>query len=128
MTEQTPSTPAPEPTSFIDDPARLRKVFLVVAGLEALSWVGLLTGMYLKRVAETTELGVQIFGPVHGGVFIAYVALCFIARAKFGWNVKTTLAALVCSIPPFFSVVFEVVADRKGLLRPADATAAPSTP
>ena len=40
---------------------------------EALSWVGLLIGMYLKYVPRTTELGVHVFGPIHGAVFVAYV-------------------------------------------------------
>ncbi|WP_235503367.1 DUF3817 domain-containing protein [Aeromicrobium sp. Root495] len=125
MTNQPSPSPAADSGSFIDDPSRLRKVFLAVAALEALSWVGLLVGVYLKRVAETTEVGVQVFGPIHGGVFVAYVVISIIASRKFGWSLGTTALALFCSIPPFFSVVFEVVADRKGLLQPA--TARPAT-
>lgn len=125
MTNQPSPSPTADSGSFIDDPAKLRKVFLVVAALEALSWIGLLTGMYLKRVAETTEVGVQVFGPIHGGVFVAYVVVSIIASRKFGWSLGTTALALICSIPPFFSVVFEVLADRKGLLQPA--TARPAT-
>ena len=47
-------------------------VFRAVAVTEAVTWGLLLTGMVLKYVTETTELGVQVFGMVHGVVFIAY--------------------------------------------------------
>jgi integral membrane protein len=72
--------------------------------------------MYVKYVPETTELGVKIFGPVHGGIFIAYVLVTLVARTTFGWSLRTTCWALASSIPPFCTAVFEVVADRKGLL------------
>ena len=51
------------------DPATL---FRRVAVAEAVTWALLLTGMFLKYVTETTELGVRVFGMVHGVVFIAY--------------------------------------------------------
>ena len=62
------------------------------------------------------EGGVPIMGPIHGGIFIAYVIMCLVARRSFGWSNKTTLLALAASIPPFFTYVFEVVADRRKLL------------
>ena len=49
-----------------------RTVFRRVAIAEAVTWALLLTGMFLKYVTETTELGVRVFGMVHGVVFIAY--------------------------------------------------------
>lgn len=42
-------------------PRALIALFKVVAVAEALSWVGLLFGMYFKYVAATTEVGVRIF-------------------------------------------------------------------
>jgi integral membrane protein len=96
--------------------SRTRTWFRAIAIAEACSWAGLLFGMYLKRVSGTTELGVQIFGPIHGCVFLLYVFSCLYAGRKFGWNLKTLFLALASSIPPFFTYVFEVVADRKGLL------------
>jgi len=95
---------------------RTRTLFRAIAIAEAISWAGLLFGMYLKYVPESTELGVQIFGPIHGGVFIVYVLSCLVAAWKFGWSIRTLFLALASSIPPFFTYVFEVVADRKGLL------------
>ena len=96
--------------------------FRIIAIAEALSWAGLLVGMYFKYVGSPqTEIGVKIFGPIHGGIFIAYVVMCLVARRSFGWSNKTSLLALAASIPPFFTHVFEIVADRRGLLDQAAA-------
>ncbi|WP_410583866.1 hypothetical protein [Amycolatopsis sp. lyj-108] len=39
--------------------ARIGKVFAAVAFVEAATWAGLLAGMFLKYVTETTELVLQ---------------------------------------------------------------------
>jgi len=98
-----------------------RTAFRAVAIAEAISWAGLLIAMFFKWVVAAdphtgAEGGVPIMGPIHGTVFIAYVAMCFVARRSFGWSAKTTLLALAASIPPFLTYVFEVLADRNGLL------------
>jgi RND superfamily putative drug exporter len=96
-------------------------LFKVVAVAEALSWAGLLVGMYLKHVAGTTEAGVHLFGPVHGGVFLAYVGLALLLARTLRWTPWVALLALVCSIPPFATAVFEVWASRTGrLAAPSD--------
>ncbi|TNC46164.1 DUF3817 domain-containing protein [Mumia zhuanghuii] len=95
---------------------RTRLAFRVVAFAEALSWAGLLIGMFFKWVLETTEVGVKIFGPIHGGIFVAYLVMCLVAWRTFGWSFKVTIAALASAVPPFFTVLFEVWADRRGLL------------
>ncbi|MGH1562557.1 DUF3817 domain-containing protein [Mumia sp. DW29H23] len=95
---------------------RTRLAFRVVAFAEAVSWAGLLIGMFFKWILETTEVGVKIFGPIHGGIFVAYVVMCLVAWRTFGWSFKVAVAALASSIPPFFTVLFEVWADRRGLL------------
>src|SRR3954462_10218719 len=57
------------------NPRTAATAFRIVAVAEALSWIGLLIGMYVKYVPQTTELGVHIFGPLHGGVFLASVGV-----------------------------------------------------
>ena len=37
--------------------------------------------MYFKYLTDAGELGVKIFGPIHGGIFVAYVVVK-IARRK----------------------------------------------
>jgi integral membrane protein len=91
-------------------------LFKTVAVAEACSWVGLLAGMYLKHVAGTTEAGVHLFGPIHGGIFLAYLGLTLLVARTSRWSPATTLAGLVCSVPPFATAVFEVWAARSGRL------------
>ncbi|CAN5164627.1 DUF3817 domain-containing protein [soil metagenome] len=102
-------------------PSAARTWFKIVAIAEAISWAGLLIAMFFKWVVQDdphtgAEGGVPILGPIHGAVFVAYVITVLIVRRPFGWSLKITLLALGASIPPFFTYVFEVWADRKGLL------------
>lgn len=96
------------------------RAFTAVAVVEACTWVGLLTGMWFKYLAaDPTEVGVQVFGPLHGAAFVAYLVLSALAWRALRWSWGTLLTALVCSVPPLFTVVFEVWAARTGRLVPA---------
>lgn len=96
--------------------------FRIAAIAEAASWMGLLVGMYLKHVSGSTDAGVSLFGPIHGAMFIAYVFTALGTARTLGWSARTTMVALLASIPPLTTLVFERAADRAGLLeRPADA-------
>ena len=97
----------------------LVRLFLVVASLEAVSWLGLLIGMYVKYVTEGGERGVQVFGPVHGALFVTYGLLALLVSRRLRWSLKLTLVALACSVPPFATLVFEWWAVRRGRLHPA---------
>src|SRR3954447_17115228 len=98
------------------NPRTAATAFRVVAVAEALSWIGLLAGMYVKYVPETTELGVKIFGPIHGGIFVAYVVIALITARTLRWSPRTTVLALVCSVPPLATVWFERLATRNDRL------------
>jgi integral membrane protein len=100
----------------VTDPSRVRLWFRAIAFAEACSWLGLLIGMYFKYVPETTEAGVKIFGPIHGTIFLAYLLVTLTARSTFGWSLRTTALALVASVPPFATALFEVLAERRGLI------------
>ncbi len=99
------------------------RLFLLVATAEAISWTGLLIGMYVKYFTDGGERGVQIFGPIHGGVFVAYVVLALLVARVQRWSMPVTLAALLCSIPPFATLLFEWWAARTGRLGLAVGTA-----
>jgi integral membrane protein len=105
----------------------LTKAFRAVALLEAVSWLGLLTGMYFKYIADTTEVGVKVFGPIHGTIFIGYVLLSLLVTRRLRWPIRwTALLALAASVPPFATVAFEVWAQRTGRL--ADLVQSTSSP
>lgn len=83
------------------------RIFRITAVAEAFSWAGLLFGMYLKRVAEVTDMGVWLFGRLHGALFVAYiVAAIWVARSE-RWSPLRTLVGLAAAIPPFTSLIFE---------------------
>lgn len=81
--------------------------FRVVAVAEACSWAGLLAGMFFKYVTATGELGVKVFGPIHGALFLLYVAGVVLSAREAGWSRGAVVLGLACSIPPFTSVWFE---------------------
>lgn len=76
----------------------------------------LLTGMFLKYVTETTELGVRVGGMIHGVVFIAYCLVTVVVSTDAKWSTKRTLIGLAAAIPPFFTVWFDVAMDKRGAL------------
>ncbi|MGW4460572.1 DUF3817 domain-containing protein [Micromonospora sp. NBC_01796] len=93
-----------------------QKLFVVAAIAEAISWLALLTGMIFKYGPTENEIGVQIFGPIHGGLFVAYVGLVLLVSRLGRWSWSVTLVALVCAIPPLATLGFERWARRRGLL------------
>ncbi|MBJ8346595.1 DUF3817 domain-containing protein [Antrihabitans sp. YC2-6] len=101
----------------IFDLSTTAKRFRFVAVLEAFTWLGLLIGMAFKYIPDPgNEIGVKIFGPIHGVVFIAFVAISLLTARVLSWDLRTTALAVVSSIPPFGTLVFEVWAVRTGRL------------
>lgn len=87
--------------------------FRYAAIAETISWVGLLIGMFFKYVAVHNDIGVFIFGRLHGAMFVFYVGtLLWVARVH-----RLSLFRLVlggaASIPPFLGLLFERWVDRK---------------
>jgi len=92
------------------------KVFRAAAVVEAVTWAGLLGGMYLKYVPETTELGVKVFGPIHGVAFIAFCLVTVLVAVDGRWSRGRLLLGLASAVPPFFTVLFDRYAERRDLL------------
>lgn len=90
--------------------------FRIAAFAEAVSWVGLLIGMFFKWIVQSGDLGVRIFGPIHGTIFLLYVLKLCAVSVKHKWAAKDSLLGLVSSIPPLMTVWFERRAERRGLL------------
>jgi integral membrane protein len=91
-------------------------VFRLAAVLEACTWAGLLVGIFLKRVTHTTDLGVQVFGPLHGVAFLAFCLVTLVVAIDQGWSKRRTLVGLASSIPPFATIWFDGSAEKHGLL------------
>lgn len=91
--------------------------FRVVAFAEALSWLGLLTGMFFKYVVDAGEQGVHVFGPIHGTVFLTYLVVTLVTWRVQRWSLPVALLALAASVPPFCTIAFEEWARRSGRLQ-----------
>lgn len=92
------------------------RLYRLVARAEAVTWALLLFGMVLKYVTETTELGVRVFGLLHGVVFIAYCLTTALLWVDQRWSLGRLIGGLACAVPPFATVPFEIYAERRGLL------------
>src|SRR4051795_5795184 len=90
--------------------------FRIVAVAEACSWIRPLAGMFVKWVLKASEVGVHVFGPIHGAIFVAYVAVALVTSRVLRWSPRTTVLALVCSVPPLATVWFERLATRNDRL------------
>ncbi|MFC5179835.1 DUF3817 domain-containing protein [Actinomadura harenae] len=90
------------------------KTLRIVSVAEAISFlVLLLVAMPLKYAADA-PVAVQIMGPIHGVLFLAYVGLVLLGRPSTGWNTKRTLLALVAAVLPIAPFLVE-----RNWLRPA---------
>ena len=68
------------------------RILRYVALAEAISFLALLVATYIKYTNDS-PMGVQILGPVHGTLFLAYVSIALMVR-----NVGATGRPLVCSL------------------------------
>jgi integral membrane protein len=81
--------------------------FRIAAVAEACSWAGLLIGMVFKYVVVKNPIGVQVFGPIHGICFLAYVVSTVVVARGQRWSAPVAAVGLLASIPPFGTLVFE---------------------
>lgn len=105
-------------------------LFRRVAVAEAVTWALLLTGMVLKYVTGTTELGVRVGGMLHGVVFIGYCLTTVLVAVDQRWSRGRLLLGLAAAVPPFLTVWFDRYAEKRGALSAtwrlrADAPAGP---
>ena len=110
------SEPTTSTTRSRFDPVLLARAFRSVAIAEACSWTGLLIGMVFKYLVVFDDVGVKVFGPIHGVLFVAYVVITLVTARRFRWRVGTTVVGLFASIPPLTTLWFEHSARRRGLI------------
>ena len=84
----------------------LERTFRVVAIAEATSFLALLVATCVKYTQEQPG-GVEILGPVHGMLFLAYVALAFYLAPRAGWSVRTTALVVAGAVLPFGGYVVD---------------------
>jgi integral membrane protein len=80
--------------------------FRYVALSEATSFLALLGATVVKH-SGGGETGVQILGPIHGALFLAYVFMVLVLRKPEGWSNKVTGWILVGAVLPFGGYVVD---------------------
>jgi integral membrane protein len=90
----------------MEDLAARARTMRYIALAEATSFILLLAASVVKR-SGGTELGVHVLGPIHGLLFIAYVAYAFNVRSDLGWSGRTTFWVLVGAVVPFGGYVVD---------------------
>ncbi|MCA1780744.1 MAG: DUF3817 domain-containing protein [Dermatophilaceae bacterium] len=93
-----------------------RSLFSRFAAAEMVTWALLLLGMFLKHVTGTTDLGVRVFGLLHGVVFLGYVLVTVAVWVNQSWPWRTALVTLAAAVPPFLTVWAERRLERSGRL------------
>jgi integral membrane protein len=83
------------------------RTFRYVALAEATSFLALLVAAVIKRTSDNADIGVQILGPIHGALFLAYVGIALSIRAAAGWTPRETAAILVGAVLPFGGYVVD---------------------
>jgi integral membrane protein len=85
--------------------------FKYIALTEATTFLLLLIASVVKRTADA-PLGVEILGPIHGLLFIAYVVMALTIREAAGWSGKQTLLILLGAVLPFGGYVVDAWINR----------------
>ncbi len=96
------------------EPLTPRIVFRTLAIAEAITWAALLAGMVVKYGVGTTELGVQVAGPIHGVVFIAYCLATLLVGIDQQWTRGRLLLGLASAVPPLMTVWFDRHVEARG--------------
>jgi integral membrane protein len=77
-----------------------------IALAEATSFLALLVASFVKRTGGGAD-GVHVLGPIHGGLFIAYVVIALSLRAQLSWSTQTTFWILLAAVVPFGGYVVD---------------------
>ena len=91
------------------------KTFRYVALAEATSFLILLFVAYIVH----SEGGVNVMGPLHGTLFLAYVVIALAVARSAGWSTKQTILVLVGAVLPFGGFVVDRWLAKTGQLKAA---------
>jgi integral membrane protein len=80
--------------------------FKVIALAEAVSYLVLLAASVAKRTLDAHEL-VSVIGPIHGVIFLAYVAFALYVREQLRWSGWTTVMVIVAAVIPLGGFIVE---------------------
>lgn len=99
-----------------DTSSPVGKVFSIAALAEAITWAGLLLGMFIKYVLDGTALVSWWFGRLHGIAFLVYFVVALAAAFRLRWSLWHTVLAILAAIPPLVTLPLEIWYRKRGLL------------
>lgn len=80
--------------------------FRIIAIAEATSFLALLVATYVKYTQDQPG-GVEVLGPVHGVLFLAYVGLALYLAPGAGWSTRATALVIAGAVAPFGGYVVD---------------------
>lgn len=84
-------------------------LFRVAAIAEACGWTLLISGILIQKyVTPHSKLPVLIAGQVHGTIYLIYFVAAVILAPSLSWPTRRAAAALLCGVPPYGSLFFEM--------------------
>lgn len=83
-------------------------LFKIAAFAEAVGWTLLITGIVLEHLTGSHAY-VAVAGRIHGTLFFGYMAAAGL-YPNLRWNRWQALIALLASVPPYGSLIFEQLA------------------
>jgi integral membrane protein len=93
-----------------------RKLFMLFALGEALTWTLLLGALAFRAVMGAPPLMLTIVGGIHGAVFLGYAVTASVVGVNQRWGFWRIALAVVLAIVPYATIPFERRVDSKGLL------------
>ena len=72
----------------------------------------LLIGMPLKYIAHQ-PLAVKVIGPIHGTLFLLYIALVLLSAFLSSWKWTRALVGVISSVVPFGPFLFDAAVKRE---------------
>ena len=99
------------------------RLFKMVALAEAASYLLLLGASVAKRALDAPEL-VTVMGPVHGVLFLTYVALALYVRDQLRWTGWTTVMVIVAAVVPLGGLIVERRIPDEAVAAPVSASGA----
>lgn len=83
-------------------------LFKIAAITEAVGWTLLILGIGIEKyILPGNNVSVLLAGRVHGVLFLLYLIAAVGLYPTLGWSRKKSFFALLASVPPYGSLVFE---------------------
>lgn len=88
-------------------------LFRIAAIAEAVGWTLLIAGIGLTRFVVHNQIPVQLAGRFHGMLFLLYMLAAVGLYPALRWPRWKAFIALLASVPPYGSLIFELWASSR---------------